>query len=252
MITQAIKLNLIPGGVPPRITASQYDSDSRIINATLYNGSVLYSIPIGSYIVVRGTKKDNTGFEYSCTFSGSVVTFEITQQMTAFSGDVVCELQIAYDDQLLGTANFVLAVEQAALPDDIVISETDIAIIQNIPQYVVEVAQYASEADASATLSESYAKGGTDSRTGEDTDNSKYYSEQAQSYVTATQEAGQEAIDDIEEAAEAAIQDINTAVYNNNPIFTINYTDGHLYWEGGRFVWSINSTDGNLYWEVTA
>ena len=36
-----------------------------------------------------------------------------------------------------------------------------------------------SNASESATLAESYAKGGTDTRTGEDTDNSKYYSEQS-------------------------------------------------------------------------
>ena len=35
------------------------------------------------------------------------------------------------------------------------------------------------DAESSATLSESYAKGGTNTRTGEDTDNSKYYKEQA-------------------------------------------------------------------------
>ena len=40
-------------------------------------------------------------------------------------------------------------------------------------------------ASASATLSESWAVGGTNSRTGEDTNNSKYYSEQADDSATA-------------------------------------------------------------------
>jgi len=41
-------------------------------------------------------------------------------------------------------------------------------------------------ASASATLAESYAKGGTSSRSGEDTDNSKYYSEQSASSASAS------------------------------------------------------------------
>ena len=40
-------------------------------------------------------------------------------------------------------------------------------------------------ASGSATLAESYAKGGTSSRTGEDTDNAKYYKEQASSSASA-------------------------------------------------------------------
>ena len=42
---------------------------------------------------------------------------------------------------------------------------------------------YATSAAGSATASESYAKGGTGTRTGEDTDNAKYYMEQAAQYA---------------------------------------------------------------------
>lgn len=44
---------------------------------------------------------------------------------------------------------------------------------------VSTVTQKAAEAESSAILSQSYAKGGTGTRTGEDTDNAKYYMEQA-------------------------------------------------------------------------
>src|SRR5574344_1724694 len=40
------------------------------------------------------------------------------------------------------------------------------------------------QADADATLAKSYAVGGTSSRTGEDTDNAKYYKEQAATSAT--------------------------------------------------------------------
>lgn len=45
-----------------------------------------------------------------------------------------------------------------------------------------EAATSESNAAASATLAESYAKGGTNTRTGEDTDNAKYYKDEAKRY----------------------------------------------------------------------
>lgn len=58
-------------------------------------------------------------------------------------------------------------------------------------EYVDEARGYAREAGEQAVASESWAVGGTDSRTGEDTDNAKYYSEQAaQSAVDAAESEG--------------------------------------------------------------
>ena len=48
-------------------------------------------------------------------------------------------------------------------------------------QYQNNAKYYSDEASSSATLAESYAIGGTSSRTGEDTDNAKYYKELAES-----------------------------------------------------------------------
>lgn len=48
-----------------------------------------------------------------------------------------------------------------------------------LPERVAEAEGYANASHASATESKSYAVGGTESRAGEDTDNSKYYSEQS-------------------------------------------------------------------------
>lgn len=176
MITQSINLNLIPGGVLPRINVSQYDDDSRTLSLNLYSGNVAYSVPAGSSVNIVGTKKDRTGFEYACTFSGSTVSVDITDQMTAFAGEVVCELRISKSGATIGTSNFVLNVEPSALSDDTVISETDIPIIQQIPQYVQDCAD-------KAKLAESWAVGGTGTRTGEDTNNAEYWANQSQAYA---------------------------------------------------------------------
>ena len=154
MIDQTLKLNLIPGGVLPRVNVSQYDAGSRTINATLYNGPSLFTIPTGASISVRGTKKDNTGFAYDCTWSGSVVTFVITEQMAVFPGEVVAELVISKSGQILGTSNFIIWVEDSALKSDIDISETELpAIIELAREQEANAAASAEAAANSATAS---------------------------------------------------------------------------------------------------
>ena len=143
MITQTINLNLIPGGVLPRINVSQYDKGSRTLNFNIYNGSVLFNIPTGSAITIQGTKPDHTGFQYPCEYEGSVITANLEQQMSVISGEVTCEIAINKDLQLIGTGNFILNVEPAAVKDDTVISETELPLIE-------QAIEAAAEAEASA------------------------------------------------------------------------------------------------------
>lgn len=86
----------------------------------------------------------------------------------------------------------------------------------------------ASNASDSATLSESWAVGGTDSRTGEDTDNSKFYAKQSQEYK----------------------EFVENAVNLNVPVFSVDFTTGLLMYEGGMFDFLVNYETGNLDWEV--
>ena len=181
MITQSINLNLIPGGVLPRINVSQYDKGSRTLVFNLYNGPTAFSIPGNSTITIQGTKADKTGFQYACTYSGSVVTADLEQQMTVFAGDVTCELVITNSGNILGSANFVLSVEEAALADDVIISETELPLIEK----AAEAAEYARDAEA-------YAVGTRDGVPVSPGDaayhnNSKYYAENFVGNITDAQ-----------------------------------------------------------------
>lgn len=197
MITQKINLNLIPNGVMPRVNVSQYDYGSRTLEITLYNGSSLFTIPTGANVVIQGTKKDNRGFQYSnLEFSGSVVTADITQQMTVFEDEVQVELVIITgsgdNTQQLATANFILNVEPAALKSDIVVSETDIPAIQTLPEAMAEVeaaVELIETALPAIEGAEAWAVGTKDGVpvTSEDEqyhNNSKYYAEQASTSET--------------------------------------------------------------------
>ena len=141
MISQSYKLNLIPLGVPVIVKASQYDKESRTINFTIYNGDVLFEIPSGSDVVVLGTKKDNTGFEYACTYDGSTVSFDIKDQMTVLSGEYQAEIRISNNGEILGTANFSFFIERSALTDDTIISETELPLIEEAIQKAEEIEQ---------------------------------------------------------------------------------------------------------------
>lgn len=101
----------------------------------------------------------------------------------------------------------------------------------------------ASAANADATLSESFAKGGTQTRTGEDTDNSKYYSEQSQAYRNACEDFRDQS-QDLLDTATARLTGLTMQV---------NFTDGCLYYDVATgLILSIDDTTGNLMWEITA
>lgn len=118
----------------------------------------------------------------------------------------------------------------------------------------VEVAKAQSSATASATSasasensaskSESYAVGGTGTRLNEDTDNSKYYSEQSK----ASSETSKTYLDKVEQAGNEALDKINNAVDVNTPNFTVDLSTGRLMYESTRFVFDVNETTGHLEW----
>lgn len=146
MIYQNYNLNLIPGQVPISVWCSQYDKDSRAFRFTIYKGGELFFIPSGSTVTVRGTKQDNTGFEYSCTFDGTVVEVIVKDQMTIFAGKVPCEIRIANGSDILGTANFNLMVERTPLDTDVTISETDLPLLEEAEQNAIRAEYAASQA----------------------------------------------------------------------------------------------------------
>lgn len=119
--------------------------------------------------------------------------------------------------------------------------------------YLPQIIENANLASSSATiavnnaaLSKSYAVGRTGTRTGEDTDNSKYYSEQSQ----ASSQTAQSYAEQAEAAGDEAVNKINEALSQNVPQFTIDFTTGHLKYEGGRFNFEVQNTTGHLLWEV--
>lgn len=160
MITQSINLNLIPGGVLPRFNVSQYDKGSRVLQFNLFSGSFPFEVPDGSTVTIQGTKKDMTGFQYPCTYQGSLVVSDLYDQMTVLAGEVTTELVITDTNlNILGTCNFIIDVEQAALSKDIPISETELPLLQEAVRAADEAKASAEAAEYDAKNAEAWANG---------------------------------------------------------------------------------------------
>lgn len=184
MTTQTINLNLIPQGVSPVIHVSQYDKGQTWI-FNIYNGDTTFNIPSGSLVTIEGTKPDNTGFQYACSFSGYTVTATEQQQMTVLSGRVPAELRISKNNEIIGTLNFIIQVEPAALSEDTIISETMLPLIEEAAENIGLAKEY-------RETSEAYAVGTRNGTAVPSTDpayhnNAKYYADNFVGYVTDTQ-----------------------------------------------------------------
>ena len=110
-------LNLSPGAAPLVVKVSEGDI-GREISFTLVEDGLEYSIPTGSTITCEILKSDGHGTSIPCTWSGSVVTLETTEQSTIRAGKATAELRIVNGADDIGTANFILAVEPRPINAD--------------------------------------------------------------------------------------------------------------------------------------
>ncbi len=194
MVTQRIRLDMIPTAINPTVNVSQYDVGLRTLQFELFAGSRRVDVPEEAIVLLNGSKPDGTVFSYACTYSGNVVTSDVQEQMTVVHGTVECELRIQLGNSTIATTNFNLRVKESPY-DSAKPSESELEGIQAIIDAGVEEATNialtaAQNATASATEAQSYAVGGTNTRTGEDTDNAKYYKEQAETIKEQIAQAG--------------------------------------------------------------
>lgn len=190
MITQTLDLNLIPGRVLPMVNVSQYDKDSRTLEFTIYNGDQSFDLT-GLSAYIQGLKPDGHGFNYSANISAGKITADITEQMTAVSGRVMCEVIIMDGTDRIGTGNFILNVEAAAMPDNADMSASEYSYIE---QLIEDAQSAAAEAAEEVEKSEAWAvgeRGGVPVGSSDETyhNNSKYYAGQASGSATTASNA---------------------------------------------------------------
>lgn len=149
---QTINLNLVPGKVKPVVHSSQYDV-GRTFRCNLFDGSTVLTLDGSETITIEGQKSDSHIFLYSVTnTSNSYVNVTTTEQMTAVSGLVDCELRIKKGTTDVGTANFWLEVEKAATENG-TMSESDISLLREVEDATESAATTAETAAGQASAS---------------------------------------------------------------------------------------------------
>lgn len=143
-------LNLIPGKVFPVVNVNQYDAGYQK-TFLLYKGAEPFNIATNMSVTIRGTKGDRNGIADSAahTVGSNLIAVTLTEQMTAVAGPNIYELRIVDTDGLLvGTVNFVMMVEPAALGDGTVISDSDLDYAADVLDRLQGVEAFKNEFDA--------------------------------------------------------------------------------------------------------
>ena len=117
----------------------------------------------------------------------------------------------------------------------------------NAKNYTANALSYKNDASNYARTARSYAVGDTGYRGGEETDNAKYYSQQAK----IVSDSVPSYISQIETAANNQISRVEDTLDKATAKFTIDLSTGHLMYTGcDAFNFNINRTNGHLEWEL--
>lgn len=160
-------------------------------------------------------------------------TYTIVGNEIAVAGNVLMDVKFGADEDRTSTASCKFEV----IPDTIGQSSGGSDVYDNTVAELVEISK------ANVKLAESYTKGGTGSRSGEDTDNAKYYKEQAAEIVGPLTQKVNGVIEDLTQFIDGGYLsnvhiDMNNIALNrvlgatdgsdvgsNGRCYTIDYTD---------------------------
>lgn len=141
---ETIKVDLIPGKVAPVCYASQFDAGRQIKIELLSNGQP-HTLAGTETVTLNERKMDGCVVTAELTNNGGTfVILETTEQMTAVAGACLCELQIEDGTTKIGTANFLMFIEDSPLNNGV----TSDSQIHNLQTQV--------NADVAIALAEQY------------------------------------------------------------------------------------------------
>lgn len=159
MIQHQRNINMYPGvRAPERIHLSQYDSDFTLV-FSLYSSAGSFSVDSGTTAMIRGTKGDGNGYSANASLSGTTVTVQGNNQMTAVAGPNTFELVLTRSGKVLSTANFILDVEPAAMDADTIESKTVLKELQAIIDSASTSTAAATRAEEAAAAAEGHVEG---------------------------------------------------------------------------------------------
>ena len=130
---EVFNLDLIPGRSNPVIHCSQFD-EGRTFRANLFEGASVFTLNGAETLSIIEKKLDGNMVTIAVTnTSDSYIEFSVTEQMTAISGEQLCELRIEEGGVIIGTLNFLLDCEPS--PDTGISSDS---AIHNLEEQIAE------------------------------------------------------------------------------------------------------------------
>ena len=115
MVTMNVDLDMTPGAAGPVLHVSQYDEGSRTYNFYLFQNGVAFTPPSGAEVTLEARRPDQFGVVVDATVDGSVATVTLSGDVTALAGTVTCQLSVTSGEDTLGSANFIILVEDSPL-----------------------------------------------------------------------------------------------------------------------------------------
>ena len=115
------------------VSAKQGDKATRFIIARLLNNGEPYTIPTGARAVINITKPDGKHVYNTCSYSGSDVTVELTNQALAASGTAYCDIEIrtSDDSQVITSASFTMEIEPSQRNENAILSANEFTDLEN-------------------------------------------------------------------------------------------------------------------------
>lgn len=128
MQTQDLVLDIVPGGVPPVIDVTQYDT-AREIKITLSSRtSASFSLSSEYTYELRGTRANKTGFidtDAVSMIDSRTLIFTTTGTMTSIAGECRCGILIFDGEEHIETINFIMQVHKSSLDLDTIVNSDD-------------------------------------------------------------------------------------------------------------------------------
>ena len=239
------------------------EQDSTKANQTTVNNMVKNWTMDETTGVITVEKQDGSRIMFDLNIEKIPVNFELSPsgiltmttsdgtQFTANIGSMIPVLTFNESDQIA------VSVSGTGINKTYSFSIKDNSITENKlqPNFLADIkvqsasaSLSASNAETSATQAQSYAVGGTGTRDNENTDNAKYYKEQAQSVGNAVPTY----LSQISAAGESQLSRIQNALDDATVNFKVDLSTGHLNYTGcNSFVFDVNETNGHLEWRLS-
>lgn len=193
------------------VTDISFNDKNGVISITKYNGTVLN--------INTAMEKIAVNFEYDAQTQQLILTLENGEKQYIDMSALITQYEfkgtdtIAFSIDSDGKVN--ASIKSGSITKAMLSSEVMSAITlseSNAAASAQAAAQSATNSELDSKMSQSYAVGKSGIRDGEDTDNSKYYSEQAKNYADKAQEiVGSNFITQAEKGVEGGV-----AVLNDN------------------------------------